>query len=323
MADPIVLVQDLVYEYPDKRALHGVSCQIERGSITAMVGPNGAGKTTMLRCLAALDDPFSGRVVIDGLETTRDPRAVHHRLGYLADLFGLYDDLSVARCLQHAAAMHNLPAADIPGRVKETAAQLGLDDRLDQKAGTLSRGLRQRLAIAQTIIHRPSLLLLDEPASGLDPEARQSLSALMLTLRDQGMTLIVSSHILAELEDYSTHLLIMDGGHILEYGPISGSSLTTSASASHKEPIPLKVTLSCEDERLHQVLMSAPGVEAVDGDFREATVFFLGETGQRHDIIRRLVEASVPVIGFEEIRTSLQDSYLRKVKAGRDQRKGR
>ena len=216
----VVQVRDLVYDYPTARALFGVSFDIAPGSITALVGPNGAGKTTLLRCLAALETPYSGSVFVDGLDVEEHPRDVHKRLGFLQDFFGLYDELTVRQCLDHHAAAHGVPWVKRPAAVEQSAERLGLADRLGQKAGALSRGLRQRLAVAQAIIHQPSLLLLDEPASGLDPEARQDLSRLLVTLRDEGMTLIVSSHILAELEDYSTHMMIMQDGRLTENSAI-------------------------------------------------------------------------------------------------------
>ena len=181
----MISVDNLVYEYPTKRALHGVSFHLEAATVTALVGPNGAGKTTLLRCLAALEHPFAGRVAIAGMTTVEMPRDVHRRLGYLSDFFGLYDDLSVQRCLTFAAMSHGI-IDNLPTVVNRAAERLGLLDRLAENASSLSRGLRQRLAIAQAIIHEPSVLLLDEPASGLDPEARISLSRLLAELRTQG-----------------------------------------------------------------------------------------------------------------------------------------
>ena len=210
----MIEVRDLVFEYPGHRALDGVSLIIARGAITALVGPNGAGKTTLLRCMAALETPYSGAVTIGGLDTREAPRAIHAQLGYLPDFFGLYDALSVRRCLFYAARAHGIGAGAAAGAAQAAAARVGLTDRMEQAAGALSRGLRQRLAIAQAIVHGPAVLLLDEPAAGLDPQARRDLSQLLLSLRDGGMTLVVSSHILAELEDYSDRMVIVDHGRI-------------------------------------------------------------------------------------------------------------
>ena len=154
---PMIKIRDLVFEYPTARALDGVSLDVAPEAITALVGPNGAGKTTLLRLMAALDTPYAGSVAIDGLDTQREPREVHRTLGYLPDFFGLYDGLSVRRCLTYAARAHGLVSMDGDAAVTEAAESVGLADRLDQAAGALSRGLRQRLAIAQALVHRPKL----------------------------------------------------------------------------------------------------------------------------------------------------------------------
>ena len=213
----MIKVSNLNYEYPGKRALKDVSFSIPDASVTALVGPNGAGKTTLLRCLAALDEPFSGEINVAGIDVTREPRRVHQVLGYLSDFFGLYDDLTVRQCLSFAAWLHRLPEDTVEGCVRKTASLLELTNWLESKVKTLSRGWRQRLGIAQAIIHNPKLLLLDEPSAGLDPEARVSLSKLFRDLQREGMTLVVSSHILAELEDYCTDMLVLRDGEIAEH----------------------------------------------------------------------------------------------------------
>ena len=209
MSNAMIVVRDVVYDYPASRALQGVSFDVEAGTVLALVGPNGAGKTTLMRCVAALDGPLEGTISVAGLDTQEDPRGVHAAIGYLPDFFGLYDELSVRRALTYAARSRSVSEADTPRAVEQAAAREQLTDRLDARAGELSRGLRQRLAIAQTIVHQPSVLLLDEPAAGLDPEARRSLSDLIVRLAGDGMTIVVSSHILAELEDYSTRMLMI------------------------------------------------------------------------------------------------------------------
>lgn len=305
----VVQVRDLVYDYPTARALFGVSFDIEPGSITALVGPNGAGKTTLLRCLAALETPYSGSVFVDGMNVEEHPRDIHKRLGFLQDFFGLYDDLTVRQCLDHHAAAHHVPWVERPAAVEQSAERLGLADRLDHKAGALSRGLRQRLAVAQAIIHRPNLLLLDEPASGLDPEARQDLSRLLVTLRDEGMTLVVSSHILAELQDYSTHMMIMQDGRLTE----------NSAIGAYEQPGAdrLRVVLGEAHDGLVGALAGAPGVSAVSVDGATASFDFDGDDAARASLLRALVEAGLPVTAFHGEQRSMQDVYLDRLKKER------
>ena len=297
---PAIAVEQLIFDYPTLRALHDVSFIVEPRSVTALVGPNGAGKTTPLRCMAALETPFAGRVLIEGEDAHDNPRASHRRLGYLSDFFGLYEELSVTRCLRHAAAMHGLRGEDERVAVERVIGQLDLADLAQRPAGELSRGQRQRLAIAQAIVHQPAIVLLDEPASGLDPLARHKLSDLLLGLRDEGMTLIVSSHILAELEDYSSHVLVMDQGRLVEHRAIAGADGAAVTLA-------LEVAAPCVD--LAARLAAVAGIEdvVVEG----LTAVFRAPAGAsfRHDLLRRLIGEGVPVAGLAERRLGLRDIY--------------
>jgi ABC-2 type transport system ATP-binding protein len=304
----VIEVRDLVFEYPTKRALFGVSVDVARGAIAALVGPNGAGKTTLLRCIAALERPYSGSVKIDGIDVQEKPRAAHAKLGFLPDFYGLYGDLTVRRALTFAARAHGLSARAAPDAVTRAARRVGLEDRLAEAAATLSRGLRQRLAIAQAIVHEPSVLLLDEPASGLDPEARRALSRLLLELQGQGMTLIVSSHILSELDDYSTEMIIMDGGRILgdRARAIAGKDAPTHA-----------VELSEPKAGLGAFLSRWEGVSGVQESAQGAEFVFAGDARACHALLRALIEAGFPVSSFGASRRRLQELYFAEVEAER------
>jgi ABC-2 type transport system ATP-binding protein len=220
----LISVKNLTFDYPGKRALQHVSFTIEAGSITALVGPNGAGKSTLMRCLAALDTPSSGSIHIASLDVLENPREAHALMGYLPDFFGLYEDLSVEQCLYYHAMVQNIPKQEQKAAVERVAQRMQIQDLLFQEAKTLSRGESQRLAIAQAIIHHPSVLILDEPASGLDPEARYHLSQLLVLLAQEGITMLVSSHILSELEDYCTHMLVLREGRVVKHCAIDESS---------------------------------------------------------------------------------------------------
>ncbi len=308
--ESVIRVDHLVFDYPGHRALFDVDCRIDRGTITALVGPNGAGKTTLMRCIAGLETPFSGTVTVAGLDVVAEPRRAHRHIGYLQDFFGLYDDLTVRHCLAfHAAANGTAPAALRPA-VTRTAERLALQDRLDQRAGTLSRGLRQRLAIAQAIIHEPDVILLDEPSAGLDPEARETLSHLLRGLRDAGLTLIVSSHILTELQDYSTHMLILRDGRVVEHCPIHGETAATRR---------LRLVLSHPVDDWGGRLASAPGVGDLAVDGCEAGFTFTGDLSAQHDLLRTLLGAGLPVAALAEEQRSMQEVYrdhLRRDRSG-------
>jgi len=214
----MIKVQSLDFEYFGKRVLYGVSFEVTRGSITALVGPNGAGKTTLMRVIAALETPYSGTVSVAGFDTVEQGREVHKRIGYLSDFFGVEPDLTVRQSLILAGKSHLIEGAQLHECVNQALAILEFTEATqNQKAGELSRGWRQRLGIAMAIIHKPELLILDEPASGLDPEARITLASVFKKLQADGMTLLVSSHILAELEDYCTEMLILREGRLTQH----------------------------------------------------------------------------------------------------------
>jgi ABC-2 type transport system ATP-binding protein len=297
-----VSCRGLTYDYETKRAVNDVSFEIARGTVTALVGPNGAGKTTLLRCLAGLEQPVAGAIRIDGADVLRDPRAAHRKLGFLQDFFGLYDGLSVERNLLYAAATQGMPRARLESSVRDAAAATGLGDRLKQPAGELSRGLRQRLAIARTIVHRPALLLLDEPAAGLDPEARMELSATIRSLRQSGVTLIVSSHILSELEQYSTHMLTMRDGRIS--GPIAVGAIRPDAER-------VRAIVSGAAAPALRFLEARPGVSAIRDEGDGLSFDLEGGEAERGTLLRAMIDAGIKVTSFTVARADLEALYRR------------
>jgi ABC-2 type transport system ATP-binding protein len=297
-------VKNLIFEYPTKRVLHDIDCVIEKGSITALVGPNGAGKTTLIRCIVGLHAPYSGQVFFDGDDVHEHPRECHRRMAYLSDVFGVYDQLSVRQCLSYTARAYGVASIKIQSVVEAAAERLGLTDRLHEKSGALSRGLRQRLAIAQAIVHEPEFLVLDEPASGLDPEARHSLSQLLVNLRGGGMTLLVSSHILAELEGYCTDMLIMREGRIIDSRQLEGSA--TQARR-------LRIDLARPTARLGALLEAQAGVSQVMVDGNVASFLFEGDLSARHGLLKNLIEYGVAIAGLSEDRVALQDAYIAQI----------
>ncbi len=301
----MIVAENVSYEYPTVRALDGVSLRVERGEIAALVGPNGAGKTTLLRCLAALERPYSGTVSIDGLDTQVHPRNVHARIGYLPDFFGLYDELTVEQSLTFAARSHDISSGDAPAAVQKAAERVGLTDRMKDKAGHLSRGLRQRLAIGQAIVHEPRVLLLDEPASGLDPQARRDLSNLFLSLRDLGITQLISSHILAELSDYCTFMVSMSDGKIVSTRAVTG--------ADKDGRMALRIDLSVPNDSLGDVLSATDGVTVLEAQAGHAVVVLDGV--ERPALLRALLNAGFEVSGISEQKQSLEDAYFQDIKA--------
>jgi ABC-2 type transport system ATP-binding protein len=312
----LVEVEGLVFDYPGHRALHGVSLEIEPGGITALVGPNGAGKTTLMRCLAALDRPAAGKVRVEGIDLSQDPRAVHQVLGYLSDFFGLYNDLSVEHCLLYRGLAQGLEECAARDAAAKAAERVRLQDRMKQKAGALSRGLRQRLGIAQAILHEPRFVILDEPASGLDPEARDDLAALLRELRAQGMTLLVSSHILSELSDYASDMLLLEEGRIVEHRTVEQRE-----GAEGEEPQLLRIKLVQADGRLPEILRDLVGAERIESaDDRGARLLISGGGAERHELLRSLLQSGCQVSDFAAETADLQSLYRARLRKGATQR---
>ena len=306
---PLIQVKQLTFEYPGTRALDSVSFTITSGSITALVGPNGAGKSTLLRCIAALDYPLSGQVLLNDVDVLDDPRGSHAKIGYLSDHFGLYDALSVRQCLTFAAASQGVAADQIDRLVNQTAEKLDLSNKLNSLAGDLSRGQRQRVAIGQAIIHSPSLLLLDEPASGLDPEARHSLSQVFIALKQSGMTLIVSSHILAELEDYSTEMLVLKDGKILQQQIVNETPL------QHMSQIEIELVHIADASKLSELVANIAGVNQLEIVSNVANLQINEATIARHQLIKLLIQADISINRFNLQETNMQQHYLKAVNA--------
>lgn len=297
-------VSNLNFEYPGKLALQNASFSIEAQSITALVGPNGAGKTTLMNCMAALARPISGKVLVDGIDIMKDPRKYHIKLGYLPDFFGLYDELTVRQCLKYLGRAHHIKDEDIPLCLERTAELVQIEEYLDKKVKHLSRGLRQRVAIGQTLIHDPEILLLDEPSAGLDPEARYHFSNLLLKLCRDGKTIVVSSHILSELEDYATHLLVLRDGKVLAHSKISHIKMSDKRK--------LVLTLAEPVEELISQLEGFELVEEVEGEGLRFQFSFCGDSHAQHLLLKSFLDNGIPACGLSELVTDLQEVYVKK-----------
>ena len=305
---PAIEVSSLLFEYPGVRALDDVSFSVAAGSVTALVGPNGAGKTTLLRCLAGLEQPLLGRIDVAGVDVLEEPRTVHRRIGYLSDFYGLYDAMTVRQCFAHAAAAHGVKDGALDEAVARTAQRLDLEGLLARRAAELSRGQRQRVAIGQSLIHDPQVLMLDEPASGLDPEARHSLALLFKRLAGEGMTLLVSSHILAELDEYSTHMLVMRQGRIIESKPLGGAAVGGQQ---------VRIAFARAVADLPGSLSGIAGIRVIEAGTTDALVEIAGDSEAQSEVLRALVRAGLPVAAFSAERENLHQSYLRTVSHGK------
>ncbi len=217
----IVVTRGLVKRYPGTLAVAGMDLTVAEGEIFGLVGPNGAGKTTTLRILATLLQATSGHAEVAGIDVRRNPDAARHVLGFMPDVFGVYDDMKVWEYLDFFARCYGIPAPKRRRMIGDLLDLVDLGDKRDAYVQGLSRGMQQRLCLAHTLVHDPQVLLLDEPASGLDPRARVELRELLRELRSLGKTIVISSHILPELEELCTAVAIVDHGQVLAHGRVS------------------------------------------------------------------------------------------------------
>ncbi len=220
-APPMVEIFNLWVKYGPVEAVRGISFSIPRGGVFGFIGPNGAGKSSTIRVLATLQEPFAGSVKIDGIEVRTDPTRIRRKIGYLPDSVGLYEDLSVREYLHFFAAAYDLPEANRGQLVEDLLALTDLTHKLDSQVIALSRGMQQRLGLARVLLHDPELLLLDEPASGLDPRARIEIREILKELARMGKTILISSHILHELSQLCSQIGILEAGQLVFEGPLS------------------------------------------------------------------------------------------------------
>jgi len=217
----MISLESVEKRYGSVTALGGLDLAVPQGAVFGLIGPNGAGKTTAMLILSSLLSRDGGKVTVAGADPSRDARTVRRHLGYMPDFFGFYDSLNAYEYLDFFAAVQGVPAAKRRGVVTDLLALVDLSHKVDADVNTLSRGMKQRLSLARTLVHEPDLLVLDEPASGLDPRARVQLRELIAELHRMGKTILISSHILAELEGICTHMGVIDDGVVKAQGEMA------------------------------------------------------------------------------------------------------
>ncbi len=274
----------LVKRYGSVHAVRELDLAVPRGEVFGLIGPNGAGKTTTFSILASLLIPTSGRAVVAGVDVRDDPRDVRAKVGYMPDILGVYDNLQVDEYLRFFAASYRIRRAEQPALIDGLLELVDLTGKRTAMVNSLSRGMKQRLSLARSLVHDPEVLILDEPASGLDPRARVDLRELLHELQAMGKTLLVSSHILSELEEMCTQIGIMEAGRLLVAGA------------------PDEIL-----ERFHGTRRVR--VRFADGTAEEHAV---ADDAEQQALLRRLVvDGSRDVVEFAEIGGGLEELFLR------------
>ncbi len=304
----MIEARGLVKAFGGTRAVDGVSLDVGPGEIFGFIGPNGAGKTTTIRILATLLDPDEGEASVGGVSVRDDPEAVRHRIGYMPDEFGVYPGLRVDEYLDFFAAAYRLPRARRRTVVEDVLKLTDLDGIREKRVEALSRGMRQRLGLGKCLVHDPAVLLLDEPAAGLDPRARIEIRELLRELARMGKTILLSSHILTELSDLCTRVGIIEKGRILASG--TPDEILRGLAASRT----LRVRVADRLPEAAELLRGVSGVTNVEERDGEAIVLFDGEERDIHRLLRPLVERELPVVAVVPESRDLERIFLRVTK---------
>jgi ABC-2 type transport system ATP-binding protein len=298
-------------------AVEDFTLSVPPGAIYGLIGPNGAGKTTSMRMLATLLEPDGGDAWIGGASIQDDQAGVRRQLGYMPDFFGVYPELKVAEYLDFYAACHGVPSERRAGVATDLLGLVDLTHKRDSYVAGLSRGMQQRLGLARALVHDPTVLLLDEPASGLDPRARLELREVVRELGRMGKAVLVSSHILAELADLCTHIAIVDGGRVLASGPVDEVTRRLHGGRS----VRVQVLGRLEGVRLQGALLDRPDTHAVTLDTTEpneetpeaiATARFVldGDEQALRGLLAELVTAGLPIFSFGQDVSGLENVFL-------------
>jgi ABC-2 type transport system ATP-binding protein len=338
---PAIRVRHLWHRFGKNEVLRDVSFDVAEGEIFGFIGPNGAGKTTTIRIMATLLEPIAGKVEIDGFDVTVDPQQVRRVIGYMPDHAGVYERLTVREYLEFFADAYKVPTAGTTYAVVDAVMELtDLAKLRDKLVATMSKGMKQRLQLARTLLHDPKVLVLDEPASDLDPRARIEIRDLLVELRSMGKTIFLSSHILTELADICTSVAILEQGRLVASGPISEiarrlkaahaaamaatTATPTGTATSTPTPTPttnqvtpaattrsLRVRALAPPDAVYAAVVSVPGVQSVSsGPGGCALVAYFGDDATVAAIVRALVVANVPVVGVEPERNELERIFL-------------
>jgi ABC-2 type transport system ATP-binding protein len=316
----IIETRNLVKRYGRLTAVDDVSLTVAEGAIYGFVGPNGAGKTSTMRILTTLLQPTSGQAWVAGHSVSHDPRGVRRAIGYMPDFFGVYDDMKVWEYLDFFAACYDVPEAQRTALIGDLLELVDLSHRKDDLVDTLSRGMKQRLCLARTLAHDPQVLILDEPASGLDPRARIEIRELLVELARLGKTIFFSTHILADVAEICTEIGIIEAGRLVAHG---------QPEEMHRRLIPhrrLAITLLGQAAQAQEALRQIDKVESVEELKSGANggenavgrttlhVDFAGDDEAVAALLGDLVRLGLPVIHLSEETRDLEEVFMRATK---------
>lgn len=309
----IIETHGLVKRYGKLTAVNDLSLQVPRGAIYGFVGPNGAGKTTTMRILTTLILPTLGDAYVAGYSVTKFPREVRRAIGYMPDFFGVYDDMKVWEYLDFFAACYEIPERDRPTLINDLLALVDLTHRKEDMVEKLSRGMKQRLSLARTLAHDPEVLILDEPASGLDPRARIEIRELLVEMARMGKTIFFSSHILADVAEICTHLGIIESGQMVAQGTVAEIRRRLMPTRE------ITITLLDRVDEAKEVLSHLEGLSDVrdlpeEHGRKRIRVDFNGDDAGVSAVLQALSSRGIPVVNFSEETRDLEAVFMRATK---------
>jgi len=304
----MIRIDNLTVRYGTLTAVDSLSLEIERGELFGLIGSNGAGKTTTLKVLAGLLLPDEGSVAINGCDVVEQRHEVQRSIGYMADFFGVYDYLTTSEYLSFFGALYGVREEDLPGRIDELLDITGLIEKRESGIRELSRGMKQRLYFARALVHDPGLLILDEPASGMDPRGRMELVEVLRGIHEKGKTVIISSHILGELEDLCTSI------GVLEKGKLVGTRALVGAGSG--EPV-LTVVLQVHGDDTTKAIELLNAAAAVSGVEREEDSLLVSVRGDDSDVsrlVKMLAAANIRIMLPRRKDDQLQELFMKMTK---------
>ncbi|MFM8321808.1 MAG: ATP-binding cassette domain-containing protein [Chloroflexota bacterium] len=309
MQSAAIAIEDLSKQYGSRLAVDHLTFTVQPGEVFGFVGPNGAGKTTTMRMIAGLLQPTAGQVQVGGCSVGSHPAQVRRQVGYMPDYFGVYPDLRVWEYLDFFAGCYRLPQPDRPALIDSLLELVDLAHRREDAVDRLSRGMKQRLSLARALLHDPSVLLLDEPASGLDPRARVEIRELLVELARMGKTVFFSTHILADVAEICTRVAIIEAGRLVALGSLEELQLRLLPRRS------VELALLDRLDEASALLEAAPGVSGVtalpaNGGRQRLAFQFDGDDPGLSAILAALVSAGLPVLAFNEEQRDLEDVFL-------------
>ncbi len=301
----MIEVNHLRKEYDDTIALDNLRLEIAQGEVFGLIGPNGAGKTTLIRVLATLLEPTYGEVRIAGIDVLANPLKVHPIIGYMSDFFSLYENMRVWEYLDHFARCYRIPPTSRKRLIDEALELVSLVVRRDAEIHELSRGMRQRLCFAKSLLHEPQVLLLDEPASGLDPAGRVEFRELIKQLHEMGRTIVISSHILTEMTEFCTSIGILEQGRLVASGKVN------DILARLEPELHLVIEVQGELDQLKTLLTHNPAAENIIVNTSQLKCIWRGPRETLPALHRTIVESGIPLVSFAVAGDNLEEIYMR------------